>query len=699
MKFSCTGKPHLLALLGAGCFLVAVILNLLIPPALHAEGSSPISLEPLEVRGKAGPWDAEAESAASGAVFGEEISRRPLSRQGEILETVPGLIATQHSGEGKANQYFLRGFNLDHGTDLSVSLDGVPVNMPTHGHGQGYADINFIIPELLDAVHYRKGPYFVEEGDFAAAGSVNLRYKRSLDHKVVTSYTGGEFNYHRSFAAVSLPLAQGNLLTAFEGVGYGGPWELDQNLTRFNGVVSFTRGDEANGFNLTAMMYSSDWTSTDQIPKRSVDNGSLSRFGFVDPTDGGNSYRQSVSGSFNRVWSEKAFKSSFYFIDYRMNLFSNFTFFLDDPVNGDQFEQIDERRVYGSKNAFQWKTNWLGSAHDHKVGLEARHDDIHDVGLFKTRARQRLDTVRRDQVRQTHLAWYYKLDSRWTDYFRTILGFRGNWYHFNVNSDRPANSGHTDDLMINPKVGAVLGPWRKTRLFINYGKGFHSNDGRGTTMTVDPATGTPVGKVNPLVEARGTDVGIQSFLIPRVDAKLALFKLDLDSELIFVGDAGTTEASRSSERLGVELSLVVQLTDWMVMDADFAYTRARFDDVDPAGDRIPGAVEGVASIGVFGHHPTGWFGGGRLRYFGPRPLTEDNRVRSNSTTVINARLGYRYNKNFSFQVDVFNLFDSRDHDIDYFYESQLAGEPGPVEDIHFHPVEPRMVRARLTLAF
>ncbi|HSN70622.1 MAG TPA: TonB-dependent receptor [Steroidobacteraceae bacterium] len=678
----------------------AVGLGCLVAATSHAAGvpTGDAALEEITVTATRIGLIGQSISASQGLVLGTQLEGRPVLRPGEILEVVPGLIVTQHSGEGKANQYFLRGFNLDHGTDFATRVDGLPVNMPTHAHGQGYSDINFLIPELIEEVRYRKGTYYAEEGNFSAAGSVDLDYRNSIESTMV-SLTGGEDGYQRALVATSPEVLGGTVLMGVDYSTYDGPWELPQDFRKWNGLAKYSRGDAARGFEVTLMGYDGSWDSTDQIPLRAVEDGTLSRFGYVDPTSGGESHRYSLSVAAHSLAGAGAWSALAYAMEYHLELYSNFTYALDQQ-NGDQFEQYDDRRVYGGRFDYEHPAA-LGRFEGHvRTGVEMRYDDIDPVGLFLTRERSRFETIREDQVTQASYSAYVAYETRWSDVVRTELGVRYDYFDFDVDSSLPANSGTASDSIVSPKFTMILGPWARTEFFVNVGRGFHSNDARGTTITVDPTDGvTPVDQVDPLVAALGGEIGVRTAVLPGLQLAASVWGLDLDSELLFVGDGGTTEPSRESRRTGIEIGAFWTPFDWLIVDADLAWSDARFTDDDPAGDEIPGAVEQVGSLGLTVNHPQGWFGGARLRYFGEAPLIEDGSVRSDSTTLLNLEAGYHFTDNLSAYLTVFNVFDAEDNDITYFYESQLPGEPAPVEDIHFHPVEPRTVRATVTFRF
>ena len=640
----------------------------------------------------------ESRAASEGVVPGVQLQGRPILRPGEVLEVVPGLVVTQHSGDGKANQYFLRGFNLDHGTDFATYVDGVPVNMPTHAHGQGYADINFLIHELVDEVHYRKGPYYAEEGNFSAAGVARIGYVRDSGAPTL-GLTVGQDQYYRVLGTASPKVADGTLLLGVDWSQGDGPWQRPQDFQKTSGVVKYSRGDDAHGWSLAAMGYDGSWDSTDQVPQRAVDDGTIDRFGSIDQTTGGDSYRYSLSFDLWSRQDDRRWNALVYAIDYHLDLVSNFTYAID-TVNGDQFEQYDDRRVYGGRYVYDLDASFNDLQGVLQAGAEIRYDDIHPVALYRTRERERFETIRKDDVTQAQYSVFVSHDQRWTRWLRSTLGLRYDWFDFQVDSSLPANSGSETSSLPQPKLTIVLGPWNETEVFLNAGRGFHSNDARGTTIAVDPIDGvTPVDKVDPIVPADGAEIGMRTAMVPNTQFTAAFWGLDIDSELLFVGDGGVTEPSRATRRYGVELGAFWTPYDWLIVDADYAWSHARFTEPDPVGDHIPGAVETVVSLGVTVHRDAGWYGGMRWRYFGPAPLIEDNSVRSHSTSLVNIEAGYHFTPKFSLMATVFNLFDTDANDITYFYESQLPGETQPVADIHFHPVEPRTLRVTATITF
>ena len=658
--------------------------------------AQPGALAPVTVTGSRNSQLGIADSANSGVVTQKQLEARPVYRPGEVLEATPGLVVSQHSGEGKANQFYLRGFNLDHGTDLRTTVDGMLVNQRSHAHGQGWTDLNFLIPELTSRLEYRKGPYYAAEGDFASAGAVSVVYANKLEQGIA-SIGFGQKGYRRLLLADSPKLGDGKLLYALESYHNDGPFVRPDDYRKTNGVLRYSQGSEANGFNITGMAYSAKWNATDQIPKRAVDSGQLGRFAAIDNTDGGESSRYSLSGAWRRSDDNGSTRVNAYLVRQQLDIYSNFTYFLDDPVNGDQFNQPDKRFTTGIKASHTWQTQLAGKSSETTVGVQLESDNIYN-GLHSTVARQRLSTTREDHIVESSVGVHAENTTRWTDWFRTVAGVRADSYRFKVASDNPANSGTVRASIASPKLGLIFGPWARTEYYFNVGSGFHSNDARGTTITVAPKSGDPVDKAPPLVRSKGIEAGVRTEIIKGLQSAFSLYRLDFASELIFQGDAGTTNAGRPSRRVGFEFSNYYKPLEWLTVDADLAFARARFKDFDPAGNRIPGAIEGVASVALAVDKGP-YFGAVQLRYFGPRPLIEDNSVRSKSTATLNGRVGYRINKMTSVQLDGFNLTNRKDSAIDYDYPSQLKGESAPVNDIHFHPIEPRSFRVNLTVNF
>ena len=588
-----------------------------------------VPMDEVIVWGRAISLIGTADTASEGVVGYDDFKTRPISRVGELVEVIPGLVATQHSGSGKANQYFLRGFNLDHGTDFAVSFDGQPVNFRTHGHGQGYLDLNFIIPEIVERVEFRKGPYHADAGDFSLAASADFVTYDSLEDGFI-EVMKGEFDFTRIVAAGSTPLAGGSLLIAAEGQLYDGPWELDEDLQKINLFGKYTGSSGPAEYELSLSYYDSDWTSTDQIPLRAVNSGLIDRFGFIDPDLGGETKRFSINGLSTIEGLGGTTTLNAYLINYDFSLFSNFTYFAADPINGDEFEQRDRRWVYGGSVDHQNHFHIGETRFDTRIGGEIRYDDIRDVGLFNTVARQRIGTVRRDEVQQFSVGGFAEVQVSLTETLRLTGGVRADYYDADVNSlSLPANSGQEDDSIVTPTVSLAWRAIEPLEFYANYGQGFHSNDARGVTTIIDPVEGAPVEPVDLLVRGEGAEAGARWQRGP-FTASIAAFWLELDSELVFVGDAGTTEPNDATRRIGFEGSAFLQATDWLVFDVSGGYTDAEFRDAPADENEIPGAVKsvvGAGAVATFGD----FTGSLRLRHFGSAPLIEDGSVSSEPT--------------------------------------------------------------------
>ncbi|MDC8758960.1 TonB-dependent receptor [Janthinobacterium fluminis] len=651
------------------------------------------------VEGSRGSQLGVADSANAGSVTQKQLEARTIYRPGEMLEAAPGLIVSQHSGEGKANQFYLRGFNLDHGTDLRTSVDEMPVNQRSHSHGQGWTDLNFLIPELTARLDYKKGPYSAEDGDFASAGTAAVVYANRLP-RGVASVGVGQNGYGRALLADSVDAGAGagSVLYALEGLRSDGPFSHPDLYRKLNGVLRYSRGYANNGFNVSAMFYRAHWNATDQIPRRAVERGQLGRFDTVDPSDGGQAHRYSLSGAWRRSDDDSSDKVSAYVIANQLDLYSNFSYFNDDPQRGDQFAQPDRRVTSGVNASHTWHRHMDEGRSDTSVGVQLQNDNIFN-GLHNTQARRRLSTTRADHIVETSVGLYVENSTRWNASVRSVAGARLDHYRSDVRSDLAANSGKAGDHLLSPSLSLIFGPWARSELYVNVGNGFHSNDARGATINIDPKSGAAADKVTQLVRSRGIELGARSEWLPGLQSAVSLYRLDFDSELRFVGDAGATEAGRPSRRTGIELSSYYKASSWLSVDLDLAYARARSRDADPAGRFIPGAVEGVAQLALTVDKLGPYSGALRLRYFGPRPLTEDNRVRSAPSLTLNGRIGYRIDRDLRVELEAFNLSNRRASAIDYFYASRLKGEAEPVEDVHFHPLESRSLRLTLVKNF
>jgi hypothetical protein len=649
---------------------------------------------------------------------------------GEILETVPGVIITQHAGGGKANQYFLRGFNLDHGTDFAIDLDGMPLNLPSHAHGEGYSDMNTVIPEFVQRLDYEKGPYYADVGNFGSAGAAHLDFYKTLPQDFLT-VEGGTFGFERTVFGVSQKLGLGNLLYGGEASHDDGPWVHPDDYSKFNGLLTYSLGGAANGASVTARAYHGQWNSSDQLAENAVPL--VGYFGTLNPTDGGNSERYSLQAEWHRADQNSQTKIMAYGFYYDLDLFSDFTYYLTDTNQGDQFEQQDRRWVSGLDARHTIFNQWFGRDVENSFGLQARNDWINN-GLYQTEDRVRVDkldsatgtllpaTVEADHFTDTEVGIYAENKAQWTDKFRSVLALRGDLDYFNTTSlVTPANSGTSTTLLPSPKMSLIFGPWERTEFYVQGGFSFHSNDGRGATQNVEPVSvdnpypNTPVAKIPGLVQTKGAEIGVRTLVLPHLQSTFSLWYLYSDSELQQDGDTGDTVASKEpSNRYGVEWANFYTPVKHLAFDFDLAESTARFTSADAAdaaptrpgsttlgagGTRVPEAVGTVISSGITLHNVNGFSASLRLRYFGPRDLTSDGIYRSDSTLLLNAEAGYQINKTWRVFAEFLNLLDSRDHDIDYAYTSRVTRTATPAFTDVFHPVEPFQVRAGLTATF
>ncbi len=477
-----------------------------------------------------------------------------------------------------------------------------------------------------------------------------------------------------------------SLTYAFEYNYYDGPWNREGNSERANGFLKYFQQSGRDTFSLTALAYDAEWDSTDQIPKRAIRDGRLSRLGNVDDTVRGESSRYSLMGEWERDEADGKTHIDFYAGTYDLDLFSNFTYFLDNQIDGDQFEQEDGRWFMGGEVRREWE---LAGGSSVTVGLQTRHDFLSGIGLYNTSGTVRTNTVRTDDIYEGNVGLYAAGNWVVNDWFRVQPALRADGFYFDVNSDNPANSGTETDAIVSPKLNMVFGPWAETEIYASAGMGFHSNDARGVTSAIDPA--------DPLVQTYGYELGVRTEAMENVVSTVSLFYLHSDSELLYVGDAGTTEAGPPTERYGIEWATYWKPQDWLTFDNEFTLSEGVLLN-DPAGDEIPGSVPLTINTGVTIGRGEGFYGTLRSRFFGERPLVEDNSVKSRRSWQVNGRLGYRKD-DWEIAVDVLNILGREDNDIEYFYESRLQNELVGVEDIHLHPAEPRTFRISLTKRF
>jgi hypothetical protein len=707
----------------------------------------------INVQGREDDLVGVADSATQGTVGAKELEDRPILRSGEVLETVPGLIITQHAGGGKANQYFLRGFNLDHGTDFAVFLDDMPLNLPSHAHGEGYADMNTVIPELVQRVNYEKGPYYADVGNFGSAGSAHLEFFKVLPENFF-QVEGGMYGYGRAVFGVSEKVGSGSLLLGGEAYYDDGPWTHPDGYAKFNGLLTYSRGDGANGFSITARGYHGKWNSSDQIPVTATPLVGL--FGSLNPTDGGHSQRYSLQTEWHRERANSKTKVTVYGFYYDLDLFSDFTYYLDDPLKGDQFEQQDRRWVVGLDAHHTIASQWFGRKVENTFGVQLRNDWVRN-GLYRTKNRVRTDKndsnacndesidacnanpnlvavlpadTDVNKFTDTMVGFYVENKIQWADKFRSVLAVRGDEAIYDVTNLTPsyvaselpgapvvnfavANSGMATKFLPQPKASLIFGPWAKTEFYVQGGFSFHSNDARGATQREEPISPdnpfpTATSRIPALAPTKGAEIGVRTSAFSHLQSTVSLWYLRSASELQQDGDTGATVASASpSNRYGIEWANYYTPLEHWAFDFDIADSRAFFTEIDPddaapnspGGKRVPEAVGLVASSGITMHDYNRFSASLRLRAFGPRDLTSDGIYRSDATVLLNAEVRYRVSKRWSFVVEALNLLNRKDHDIDYAYTSRITPTSDAAFTDVFHPVEPFQLRFGLRRAF
>ncbi|MET3132914.1 outer membrane receptor protein involved in Fe transport [Oxalobacteraceae bacterium GrIS 1.11] len=686
-------------------------LTIALPAALLA-GATPAgatglpTLQEVTISGNRPGLIGVADSATEGTVTAKQLAKRPLLRTAEVLETIPGMIVTQHSGDGKANQYFLRGFNLDHGSDFATSVMGMPVNVVSHAHGQGYMDVNFLMPELISTIKYRKGVYAAEDGDFSNTGSARIDYQRQLPAPFV-DLTVGQHQYRRALAAGSTQWNGFNLLGALEVAGNDGPWDLPANLHKRNGVARLSTGNASNGYAVTAMAYESHWSATEHVPQRAILSGEIGRYGALSGSDGGRTHRYSLSGEWAASDEAGASRLNAYVVDYGLHYFAAPSGFISGP-QGDQHEQADQRTTWGGQalrslelGGFAWT-----------AGLQLRQDRVGNDGLYDTVARQRTRTISQDSIRQTAIGLFLEARRQWTPWLRGTLGLRRDQIRADVTATGGAfnldNGGRADAGQTSPKLSLVFGPFGEhanTEWYLNWGQGFHSNDARGATLLSHPADGSPADKLGLFAKSSGSEIGVRSKLMPGWSSSVSLWQMRAASELVFVGDEGVTEARGASRRHGLEWSNYFTPASSVIVDADLAWSHARFQQPAEGGAYVPNAIPLTASLGATYEPGGAWFGGLRLRYMGAYALEESNTRRSTPFWIANLKLGYHLTPTLQLSLDVLNLFDRQANDIEYWggactRAEQSGGACGEgIDGRLIHPLEPRSLRLALRATF
>jgi outer membrane receptor protein involved in Fe transport len=641
-----------------------------------------------------------AATASEGVVVNDELALLPAYRPGQLLETVPGLDVTSHSGEGKANQYLMRGYNLDHGTDLAVFVDGMPVNEPTHAHGQGYTDVNFLIPELATDIAFTKGTYYADEGDFASVGSVHINYLDTIEDQVALS--AGTFGFQRVFTAGSFQAGAGNLLGALELQHYDGPWVNPDNQRKINTLLRYSVGDEHDGYSITGSYYHDLWNATTDQPERAVTEGLISRFGSLNPSDGGVAQRANLTGQYHAGIGPGRLNIDGYIFNNYLSLWNDFTHFLVDPTNGDQEQQHENRSAVGGSISYAYPTQWFGRDNELLVGSQERYDFLilqripTEDRVSIPLADDPLGVSSNDQVRLGSNALYAQATTHWNDWFRTVLGVREDSQR---GTDAGTNYGRASKALFEPKASLIFTPAAATELYVSAGRGFHSDDLRGVNQArISGVPGAPL-----IAEQTGEEIGLRQELFDRkVALTLALFNLDAQSETTYDPDAGQDTAGPGSHRIGYELNVTYQALRWLELYGSFSQDRARFtspfaDGTGHVGYYLPNAPFATGSLTAYVKDRGPWSGSLALRYLGAYPLSSDDAVQGSGYHEWNADVHYAFGSGWGVALGVYNLLNTKANAMEYWYVDRLPGEPAAgAADVHIHPLEP--ISARLTVS-
>ena len=674
--------------LAQSCMLAAILML----PAAPSQALTSNMIETVTVTAERRQLMGAALTSSQGVVVNDELVLTPAYRAGQMLETVPGLVVTSHSGEGKANEYLLRGFSLDHGTDLALSVDGMPINERTHAHGQGYTDLNFMIPELATNIQYTKGPYFAARGDFASVGTVDIGYLNHIDNRADVS--AGNFGFERLFTAGSRDLGEGTVLGALELQHYDGPWNSPDNQRKLNAVLRYSAGDAGDGYSLTAMYYGGLWNATTDQPERAIQQRLIGRFGTLDASDGGQAQRYSLSGQYHAPLAGGALEAHAYAAGNRLTLWNDFTHFLNDPLNGDQEAQNENRLTLGGGASFLLSDTVSSFANDLLVGLDTRYDDNHVFRKF-TKARRFLGVAEDDRVSESSMGAYVQATTYWTSWLRSVVGVREDYF---TAGDHGTNQGDASQGLIQPKGSLILAPSPGTEIYFSAGRGFHSDDVRGVTQAASRGlNGAPL-----LARANGEEVGVREEFLPNLSATLTLFQIAFQSELTYDPDAGQTSAGPPSHREGIEFNTTWQALDWLELYGSFAssharYTEASDDGTGHVGRYIPEAPTAIGNLAIYVKHRGPWGAGLGYRYLGSYPLTPDNAVRASGYGEWNGEVSYSFDSGWKLEGGLYNILNGRAAAAEFWYADRLPGEAaGGSADRHVHPLEP--ISARLTIS-
>ncbi|HUA52917.1 MAG TPA: TonB-dependent receptor [Candidatus Sulfotelmatobacter sp.] len=717
------------------------------PPPPPVDTSQPAQLPEVTVTASRRDLLGTASTASEGVVDDQEIQLTPAYRPGQVLETVPGLTATVHSGEGKANQYLMRGYNLDHGTDLETYVDGMPINQPTHAHGQGYTDLNFMMPELANQISYTKGPYYANVGDFGAVGSARIDYRDTIENQATVGV--GTLGYERVFTAGSQPVGAGQFLGAAEFQHYDGPFVVPDDERKENLVLRYSEGGQAEGFSITGMFYHNDWTNTTDIPLRAITDGAVpNRFGSLDPSDGGNALRASLSGNYHGELGPGQLAASAFYIYNQLDLFNDFTHFLVDPMHGDQEDQFETRNVVGGGASYTLPATVAGLDNEFLLGTSIRYDTL-NVGRLPSQGQVALTPLQtasdpasfsnNDDVNLFAGALYLQTTTHWMPTVRTVLGLRED-YQYGTDHDLLAalhetagytNGGTRAQSLPQPKGSVIYAPRPDLEFYLSGGEGFHSADLRGVNQDRYAALGLPGTSL--LARQWGEEIGVRANVRKDLALTFAVYNLWQQSETIIDPDVGMDSAGPPSERYGFEVNATYQIRQWLELYGSFSGNHARFtrpfdDGTGHVGEYITDAPAMAGSLALYLHDLGPWSGGLAYRYLGDYPLssgpcmnaaavhdfpgvatscanapTTPGQVNGKGYGQLNLDVHYAIAPTWRASFGIYNLLNTHAAAAEFWYvdrlQSEIAAYPQGRADVHQHPLEPLMARIGLTMLF
>ncbi len=674
-------------------------------------------------------------AASSQEISAIDMQLKPVRSTQDMLLMVPGLFIAQHQGGGKAEQIFLRGFDCDHGTDVSINVDNMPVNLPTHAHGQGYADLHFLIAETVDKMEVNKGPYLPDFGDFYTAGAVSFKTKDVLDNNLF-KIEGGQFNTQK-YTFIYQPDNGGKEQNGYLSTQFfhsDGPFKNPENFQRMNffGKYFFQLTHDSK-LTFSFSGYTTGWNASGQIPERAVNEGLIGRFGYLDPNEGGSTDRENINIAYNFLTNAgNEFETHAFMSNYNFKLFTDFTYFLVDTVNGDMIEQTEHRSIMGVNSTYKFASDFMGIKIINKVSCGYRGDDI-ALQLWHSPNRIRMNVFTNDVVDEQNLFTWAEQEYVFSPRIRMVWGIRQDLFTFSkndlvnnaldsINNGLPHASGTAYKSVFSPKINFIFSPSRNLDLFLNFGQGFHSNDARDVVIgqTVSNLTSTwkqdgmnnsqvdaklqkynfdpSMNGITTLPKATAVEIGLQTKLFDKLHLSLAYWYLYLQKEFVYSGDGGTTELSNPTQRIGFDAEARYSILSWLWFDADVSYAYATELNLPKDSNFVPLAPRLVASGGLSVLRNSCFSGAVRFRSISDRPGDEANTHTAYGYTILNANLNYKF-KQFTFTVNCENIFNVDWNEAQFETTTRLKGEKVPLTDICFTPGNPRNFQFGISYSF